>query len=163
MGLRQGAKNISFCPLTSQPQTTAEPMTSYPVYSKSNTYILHIMLFMAMRLCIKIVPITMCAVYAIFTLIASDWTCWAIYGVLASLAIYTVLLFVNYALGFTLKCDNCRKPLTIGPRKKVGLKQEINKNVRKMNVPLVPVQWKEKAFRCVHCGSEFLLETGASR
>jgi hypothetical protein len=100
-------------------------------------------------------PIVMHAVYALFTFIAPNWTFWTVYEVLESLVLYLVLLFINYAVGFILKCDNCHRPLGISPIKQVSQKQVVSTNTQKMITSMVPSQLKEKSFRCVHCGSKF--------
>lgn len=105
----------------------------------------------------KVLPIFLCAIYMILTIAAPAWAFWAVVGILISLALYLFLVIANYGIAMTLKCDGCGRPSTIGAKKKRPVAEEINSATRKMNTPIVPVQWKVKAFRCVHCGAEFTL------
>ena len=131
--------------------------TPIPLYTNAKRYILHARLFMAARCCSQILPVIICLVYIILSIVSPKYSHTCFFAILFVFVCYGFIFMVNYMIALTLKCDNCKKSPTIRLKLKVGLKEELKSGLMKKWKPVVPVQLVEKSFRCVHCGTEYSL------
>ena len=131
--------------------------TPIPLYTNAKRYILHARLFMAARFCTQILPVIICLVYIILSIVSAKYSYICLFGILIVFASYGFIFMVNYMIALTLRCDNCKKPPTIGRKLKIGLKEDLKSGIMIKWKPVVPVQLVEMSFRCVHCGTEYSL------
>ncbi|MBU0769359.1 MAG: hypothetical protein KJ687_09740 [Proteobacteria bacterium] len=127
------------------------------LYSNAKRYILHARLFMAARFCSQILPVIICLVYIILSIVAPKYSHICFFGILILFLSYGFIFMVNYIIALTLRCDNCKKLPTIRRKLKVSFKDELGRGFMKKLKPVVPVQLVEKSFKCVHCGTAYSL------
>ena len=127
------------------------------VYSQRTLYITHMWLLGIGRM----LAVTFLVSFMLKIIIALTNGQLVIKGIPSYITIPFVLWMVSIALAFIiaikLKCDVCGRHPTVAWRETKKVNSKLDTNTQKIVEFFYAPELRDKKFKCVHCGSEFLL------